>query len=390
MSGGKVKVKYLDPEANPTIISTYKEYEVASGDILVRSGNQHRVFSVTDLYSEEYDSSYSATYSSLVEQKLAATLNMVCGGKTVTLTFLTGHGESENLISVMQETYELNGYTTDTLNLSTAKDVDATTGAMVIAGPTTDFSLDEIKRLREWLYNDGERGRNLVVLCNLDGVCPNLYDFLSSDYGITVTDNLLVETDENNYLAVMGDGMYAPITEAESTDLTTEAGGKEVIMPYTLQLLTKYGTDSDAESVVNFPLVTFPESTKLIPYETLEEGSEIAKNDAEEYPIIGMAYAKESSTKNNQMKSTTVIVSGCYLFPAYASLPQYGNEMLMLEPVRTINSLGDTVVLSGVDLTVPTLSYSVAQARVIELCLLSLPIILVVVCLIVFLRRRHL
>ncbi len=391
LSGGKVKIKYLDPEANPTILSTYKQYEVSSGDILVRSDNQYRVFAATDLYAEEMDANYATTYSSLVEQKLATTLNTVCGGKSITLTFLTGHGESNDLITMMQETYERNGYLTDTLNLATAKDVDETTGAMIIAGPTTDFSVDEITRLREWLYNDGVRGRNLYVLCNFDGECPNLYDFLSSDYGITVTDNLLVETNEENYLMMMGDGMYAPITTVEGTDLTTDSEDKEVMMPYTLQLETTFGTDSEKESVVNFPLITFPESTKLIKYSELtEENQDIQQTDAAEYPVIGMAYATEQSTKDNLPRETTVVVSGSYLFPAYSSLSQYANEMLYFEPIRTLNSLGDTTVLSSMDLTVPTLSYSVAEARAIELCLLALPVILIVICLVVFLRRRHL
>lgn len=391
LSGGKVKVKYLDPEANPTVISAYKKYEVSAGDILVRSGNQHRVFAATDLYSEEMDANYATTYTSLVEQKLATTINTVCGGKSITLTFLTGHGESEQVIKMMQQTYERNGYLTDTMNLATAKDVDETTGAMIIVGPTSDYSLDELSRLREWLYNDGKRGRNLFVFCNFDGECPNLYDFLSSDYGVTVTDNLLMETNEENYLMMMGDGMYAPITKIEGTDLTETCEDKNVMMPYTVQLETKFGTDSDKEAVTNTPLVLFPESTKLIKYDQLtEENQEIKHTDAESYPVIGMVHAKELSTKSNQTYETNVIVSGSYLFPYYTSMTQYANEMLYFEPIRAVNSLGDTTILSSMDLTVPTLSYSVAQARAIELCLLALPVILVIICLVVFLRRRHL
>lgn len=391
LSGGKVTTRYLDMEADPTLATTYKDYNVSSGSILFRSGDQYRVISLDDLYSEEYDSSsYTTTYSSLVEQKLASVVNALCGGKTVTLTFLTGHGENESLISIMQDLYEQNGYMTDTLNLATASEVDETTGAMVIAGPTTDFSLEEITRLRTWLNNGNQLDRDLFVLCNYLGDCPNLYDFLESDYGITVTDNMLVETDTDNYLMMYSDGIYAPITSVSDTDLTGEIADKSIIMPYTLQLLTSHGTDASAEYVTNYSLVTFGESTELIPQESLAEGKETEQNKADSYPIIGMAYAKEARQEGDHAGETNVIVSGSYLFPGYASLTQYANEKMMLEPIRTLCSLGDTVVISSSSLSTVTLSYSASEAQGIEVVMILVPAALIIVCLVVFLRRRHL
>lgn len=391
LSGGKVTTQYLDMEADPTLVTTYKEYDISSGSILFRSGEQYRVISLDDLYSEEYDSSsYTTTYSSLVEQKLASVVNALCGGKTVTLTFLTGHGENESLISIMADLYEQNGYMTTTLNLATASTVDDTTGAMVIAGPTTDFSLEEINRLRTWLNNDDQLDRDLFVLCNYLGECPNLYDFLESDYGITVTDNMLVETDTDKYLMMYSDGTYAPITSISDTDLTGEIADKNIIMPYTLQLLTSHGTDSSAEYVTNYSMVTFDESTELIPQDSLAEGKETVQNKADSYPIIGMAYAKETHQVDDHIGETNVIVSGSYMFPGYASLTQYANEKMMLEPIRTLCSLGDTVVISGTSLATPTLSYSAAEAQGIEIVMILVPVALIIVCLFVFFRRRHL
>ncbi len=388
LSGGRVTTKYLDMETNPTLSTTYKEYDIQSGDILFRCGKDYRVITLEDLYSEEYDSTtYAAVYSSMVEQKLASTINAICGGKTVNLTFLTGHGENETLISIMQDIYELNGYTTSTLNLASASEISEYTEAMIIAGPLTDFSVDEITRLRSWLRNNDKLNHDLVVLCNYLGECPNLYDFLASDYGITVTDNLVVETNTDNYLMMYSDGAFAPVTTVEDSDVTSEIFDQKIIMPYTLQLLKSFGTDQDKEAVTNHSLITFPESAELIPQESLGENSTSAQIKADDYPINGMVYAKELFGESGE---TNVIVSGSYQFPGYAQLTQYANEAMVLEPMRAICSLGDTVVISGQSLTAPTLSYSVSEARAIEIIMIVIPVALIAVCLVVFLKRRHL
>lgn len=389
LSGGKVKTQYIDLESNPTLASAYKQYEVGSGSILFRCGEQYRVLDVTDLYSEEYDSSYNIIFSSLVEQKLATTVNAVCGGKVVNLTFLTGHGENESLIAVMQQVYENNGYTTDTLNLATAQEINTATGALVIAGATEDFSIEEISRLRTWLSNDGALDRHLFVLCNLDGTCPNLYSFLSSDYGITVTDNVVLETNAENYL-IFNDGAYAPLTSVGSTELTANSAGKEVILPYTLQLELEHGSDEESATLTNHTIVSFDESAQLVEYADLAAGKDGTPTEADSYPITGLAYAKETTVYgDDQVVNTYVIVSGSYLYPAYSSLIQ-DNDLLTLEPLRTACPLGDTVVISGMSLTTPTLSFSVSEATAIRWMVYGLSLVLVVVAVVVFLKRRHL
>ncbi len=388
LSDGKVKTQYIDLESNPTLASAYKQYEVDSGSILFRSGEQYRVLDVTDLYSEDYTSGYS-TISSLVEQKLATTANAVCGGKVVNFTFVTGHGENESLIAAMQQVYENNGYTTDTLNLATAQEINANTGALVIAGASKDFSLEEISRLRTWLNNNGALDRHLFVLCNLDGTCPNLYSFLSSDYGITVTDNVVLETSADNYLA-FSDGAYAPLTSVNSTELTADSAGKEVILPYTLQLELEHGSDEESETLTNHTIVSFNESAQLVEYADIAAGKDGTPAKADSYPITGVAYAKEATMYgDDQAVNTYVIVSGSYLYPGYSSLMQ-DNDLLTLEPLRTACPLGDTAVISGMSLTTPTLSFSVSEATAIRWTVYGLSLVLVVVAVVVFLKRRHL
>lgn len=398
LSSGKATVSYVDLEKNPTLSSSYEEkYEATSGDILFLCGNVYRKISWTDLFEEDVDyTTYSYVVTSLVEQKLATNISSVCGGKTITVTFLTGHGENEDSIATLKSLYELNGYFTQTLDFTTAGTISDTTGAIAIVGPTKDYTLDEIKRLREWLDNDGNLGRNLFVFANYAGTCPNLYDFLSADYGITVTSNIIMETDANNYpMDFYGSYPYLPLTTITQSDLTESVADKKIIMPLTLQLLTAESDDTELELLTNHTLVSFPESSRLTALTDLlsaESNDDVVQVEADSYPVIGMAYAREYNIVNNESVQNYVVVSGSYQFADYVTSSLYENEGLAIEPLRTICSIGNTIVISGKDLSADTFSVSTLTAQVVGLGVftLGIPLVLVVICLVVFFKRRHL
>lgn len=398
LSGGKVKISYVDLDKNPTHAATYEEnYEATSGDILFISGEQYRKISLNELMDEEVDyTTYTSSVTSLVEQKIATNISSVSGGKQVTVTFLTGHGENEQSISALKSLYELNGYFTQTLDFTTAGSIDSTTGAIAIVGPTKDFSLDEIKRLRDWLHNDGNLGRNLFVFANYAGTCPNLYAFLSADYGITVTDNIVLETDNNNIpMDYYGTYPYMPLTSVVSTDLTASIADKKIVMPLTLQLTTAKGSNTEEELLTNHTVVSFPESSRLVALADLlsaESNDDLKKQEASSYPVIGMAYARDYNIVNNESVQNYVMVSGSYQFADYVKSSQYENEGLALEPLRAMCSLGDTVLISGKDLSSDTLTFSALTAQVLGLGVFTfgIPLVLIVICLVVFFKRRHL
>ncbi|MBP3435644.1 MAG: GldG family protein [Clostridia bacterium] len=392
LSGGHITTSYYDLDADPTLATSFSEYDITYGSILFRCGEQHRLISVENLYAQEYDSySYGYAYKSKVEEVLSSTVNSISGGRTVTVTFLTGHGESTDLISKMSSLYQLNGYATETLNFksASASEIDETTEMLVIAAPTADYSLDEITRLREWLNNDGNLDRNLFVLCNFECKADpetnrhNLYDFLADDYGITVTDKLIVETDSNNYMPGPS-GEFQPLTLMDSSDLTESTG--VVFMPYTLQLKLKHDSDPATTGVGNVSLVEFSEEAELVDVESLGEGKTKVQKGTDD-DVIGMAYAVEASgTVANH-----IIVSGSYLFPLFSTdYVEYKNEELMLEPVRNTCNLGNAIVISSKNLSTPTLAFTEANARAIQIFFVALPILLILISLIVFFRRRHL
>ena len=86
-----------------------------------------------------------------------------------------------------------------------------------------------------------------------------------------------------------------------------------------------------------------------------------------------------------------MIVSGSYFDQQLNMIwPTYSSEALLLEPVRTVCSLGKTVSIPSTSLESETVYFSATETQAISILMIVIPVALIVACLVVFLRRRHL
>lgn len=392
-SGNKVSVTYVDLTKDPTKAQNYADYDVTYGDILFVSGSRSKKVTIDNLITASGSQYTGYTYTSLVEQTLASGVNAVGNGETTYVTLLTGHKENENALYVLNSILTLNGYEVEQVDFSTAAEINEESSILVIAGPTTDFSETEINRLRSWLSNNNELGRNLMFYCNPEGNCPNLYGFLKEDYGIEVTSNLIQETDQNK-VTLASDFSLLPVVTPESTDYTKNSTDKKVVFSNGLQLILHNDSDPDKAVIQNIPLITFTNTAKLLPLASLEEEGETADKliSADSYPVVGMAVAHTDTYVDNVLRESNVIVSGSMESILYFQASQYNNEEIIIDNINALAGREDAVAISGKDLSAKALSYSNVVVNILGkgVFMCGVPLLMLVICLIVFLRRRHL
>ncbi len=406
-SGGRIKTQYIDINNEPTKYAAYKDYGVSEMDILMLSGTKSKTITYFDLFVSEYPAEqlqyylyyYGASMDSLVtgsrvEKALATGLMTVCGGANQTVTLLTGHSEDEGVTAGLRQVYEANGYTVEELNLSTAAEFNPDAVVAIVPAPTADFSDDEIARLRAWLENDGAQGRNLMAFINYAGDCPNLYEFLQVEYGIEVTDRLVYESDLNRVYYY--NPFYAFVDVAES-DLTAGfAGTANVFGGPTRQLVLTYGNEEEEQgnSMFTTPLLTSPESAQLIPLEdamNATEENEPTPENADTYPIVSAAMTTKIGNTSGDVTNVAVFGGSYVAYADFITTDSLNNEELLL---------GLTNDLAGVDFNV-SVSTKVLSERVefsggtaiavgVGVFTVGLPVALLIVGLVVFLRRRHL
>ena len=388
-SGGHVKTTYLDVVANPTLASQYSEYEVQSGDILFIGNGKHKKANINDLAS--YTSShYSTTISgSQVEKIVASNLVNISSEYTPVVALLTGHDEASYSLQGIQSVLSANNYEVREIDITGSEELGDDINTLVIAAPSKDYTDDEVKKVREWMNNGGNLGRNLAVFVNYQADCPNLYEYLNVDFGIEVTNNLIIETDINRYFRSNQSWLYGDIADTDYTG--NSAGDRKALTMLTRQLLTHRESDTSS-TLFNTDLITYSDSAQLV---TLQEGQteEVTPFEPEETPVVGTAMATRWETgEDGESRTSHVLVSGSQdlVSPALRSyMTTVNNEEFTLDLFGEMTGNQETVNISTQSLDQ---SFSGGQALVIGFGIftIGLPAVTLIICLVVFLRRRHL
>lgn len=408
-SDGKVTYTYIDPSQEPQKFAAYSEYEVEAGDMLFLAGDRHKVATVydgsysNDLYTMDTSSyNYTGTYTfeSNVEKLLASNIYALSGGEEHIVQVLVGHEEDEYVVDGLKSLYELNGYTFEKLTITGSKDFNKDANIMLIPAPEKDYSAEEIKRVQEWVYNAGNYGRQLMVFVSPTADCPNLYEFLEVEYQITVTDELIVETDYNriqsyNYLHTM--------TDIPSTEYTASAvGTAKVFTPFTRRLTTSLPSALENDTIGSYaiPLTEYPESAKLIKLESLgkTDSSEDATYAAPEgdYPLTGMIVHAIDSYNNETQTAVDgrVLVSGCsaVAYSNYLQNSNLKNEELLLGALNEMTGIENAITISAKTVSTEYVTFSNATALIVGIGVFTvgLPLAVLIICLVVFVRRKNL
>ena len=403
LTGGKVKTVYVDATNDPTTYAKYSDkYDLSAGGslpILFRTDDRYRVVAPTELYETTGDGYYQQQQisSSNVESVLATNLQYLCRNSVAKVTMITGHdegmisGRDSGTVADVTDVLKRNGYDVETVDFTTSNKISDDSRALVIVAPTKDYSADDIKRIRTWLYNDARYGRDLIVLTNYAASCPNLYDFLKEEYYVQVESNVVLETSADYTYSYRA---YYPYADVESTDFTSAVAGKKVLLPTCLQLTPLRENNTDyAQYVV--PLAKFNETAQLMPITALTD--EDAKAVEPEGDVYGVLLSVYDSYNNDLQEQTTtrVLISGSYDIlnsDIRQSLSTVKNEDMFMGAFNQMMGNTDSIVVSSHSIDNKTLEYSGTAKMVLGFGVftVTIPLIMLILCLVVFIRRKHL
>ena len=400
VSGGKVTYRFVDLDSSPTLAATYQDYNIKSGSILFLCGDRYQVISYQDLYS--YDANYyeaSMSYSSEVERVVAAKINLVSAAVTKKVTLLTGHGENAEVLADIEKVLNNNGCEVEQVDITASAQPSEESSVLVIPGATSDYSADEIAQLRKWIDNDGKREVDLMVLVSYQSRLPNLYEMLNDEYGVEVLDEIVCETDAAN---VYAQNPYYAYGDIASTDFTADLTEVRVLMPYT-RAMKVHTTESTDESMYAKKLVTFGETAKVQPLSATlgEEGAPTGVESlekADEYPVVGAAYVTDRLYDNNDKTyyTTDVMVFGTELFVYSSVIEKVAsayNEDVFLNTFRGLTGLESVISVSSRSLSQDTLDFGgslVPKVLGIYVFTIGIPLVLIVLAIVVFVKRRRL
>lgn len=191
-----IKVVKKNPDVYPTFADKYTSEEVPNNSLIVECGDRSRFISYNDIYLTESDMSmYSQDTSFDGEGAVTSAIDYVVTEELPRLYILEGHGEAE-LSGAFSGQLEKENIETTAFSLLNKDSVPEEADCVLIYGPASDISEEEKELLSEYVKGGGK----LMVLAGPleNGTLKNLYSLLK-EYGVEVTDGIVVESDREHY-----------------------------------------------------------------------------------------------------------------------------------------------------------------------------------------------
>ncbi len=255
-SSSRIKVEYKDPSANPTFYQQYTQESISMGSLIVTCGDISKVIDYQELYESSID--YS-TYSQQTtgydgEGQITSALQYVTNDSMPVVYQITGHGEAE-LTGNFAKAVEKANVTLESINLLEVDTVPADAQAVIINGPTSDFSKDDANKLITYMQGGG----NVLIAANYQ-TDQNMTNFNSvlAEYDMSLVEGILAEGDSNMYYQ----NPFYLLPEVSTTAYTSSVGSNYIFAPYVQG-------------------ITYPESTEDVTYTALLSTSEqaVSKTD---------------------------------------------------------------------------------------------------------------
>lgn len=195
LSGGRVSVRYIDPYINPTELEKYSGLGTPTGRNIIVSAGRDIMLDYSDLFVFEtvedpsgMESPYQTVTGLQAEQRLTSAIVFATGKGSARVVFTQGHGEME--LPALEKLMRDANYAVEKFDLSRrGGEIPPDAAVVVIAGPTADFTSDELAELGEFQLGGGD----IIYLYNFEGVSLVNLDKYLAGFGIEVTRELVLD-----------------------------------------------------------------------------------------------------------------------------------------------------------------------------------------------------
>ncbi len=378
IANDNIKITNINVAENPTFGKKYVTdgSSLTANSVIVDAGERFKLFSMTELYGLD---AQRGQYTSLnVENKITSALKYVSSDKKLTAYMINGHNELE----VTGATNKLidENYKVGMVNLLT-EEIPADASLLMLVRPTVDFSDAEITKLDAYFSGGG----NLQVYLDVDSqALTNLYKYLKS-WGIGVNDDVVVETDMSQSVALGSSGvaLVVPVVKsAEFTDSIIKNNRTLAYFPYSKSLSQEFEVNG---SVSTTTLLTSSDKS----YTTTNEI--VAQTGDEKVGEFAVAMLSEDS-KNN----SSVYVSGNTMLltiDASTLMNEYGlaNYDYFMNLINYTSGNEESFMVSEKTLVNNVISVSETGTVVIFVFIvIAIPVIILLCGLIIWFKRRNL
>lgn len=376
-----IKVETVDPILHPNFILEYTTENVSSGSLLVVSEKRYKLIQASDLYTT------SMNYNTYREQitgfdgegQITSAINYVTTNDLPVVYTLEGHREGE-ISEELSKLITKGNIELKTLNLATVEAVPDDAKGIIINAPKVDISKEESDKLLEYL----ERGGSAFVVDGYEtGGKTNLNTVLNY-YGIEVFDGLIVEKNGGNFFYPYP-YYLAPNKEAHDITNSIIENRYNIFLPEAKGMRK---ADTARSSIEYAPLLTTSDSSFLRTLQNSQAQS-IEKQDGDiDGPFaIGVAVSEIHDDKETKL----VAYSSGYMLDDSANLQVSGsNYELVINSLGWLCEMDSSIAIEEKSFSMSSLQITAKTSTYLTiLILIVIPLVILIVGFIVWLKRRY-
>lgn len=386
-SNSLISAEFIDPDLNPQFISEYADEDLTSGCVLVKSARRYKALSPMDLFNVTRDSdTYEYKVYTNVDSCLAGALEIVNMEKVPVIAIATGHTEAlDGNLTEFTNMMERQNYEVKEFNVF-SEEIPENTAVVFIPTPMEDYTEGEVEKIRQFLL-DTQRAEDIGVLMSCyptQGDTPNL-DRLLEEWGVKVEEGVVAESDPNR-VATYDESFIL----ADKTDAPIDGDFNQLVAAYSCPLTVLFTGNGD---VGVQELWTTADTSYVITENTTEE--EIADPNTEKHVVATLSMAYQKVDGDNYQRSLSVFGSSMTFTDAFVSSSAFGNGSYLEDLFRYMTGTGGssvTVYTNPVQTNTLDISMSAGLITTIGLGIftIGLPLAILIMGLVVFLKRRHL
>lgn len=404
-SGGSIDISYFDVNEDPDIVAKYNKYysgNISTGSVVVSSGERVEVLSVGNMIATKtnnYSPSQETNYVFTGENSLTSAILNVTDAKPVRAAFLITMGESSYTfgdtqsiayaVSSYEQLLSKNGYTCSELNILSDEISPEDYDLVVIPAPFYDFSEDLISDLEDFLYNDGNYGKNIVYIAHPSQTAenlPNLTEFLTKR-SIKIEDSII-----KDLTTAVGASLYASNGEAYPSALVSVADADAVgtlasqDLPIAVPDSRQITIMDKNTDYVTVPLLQTANTSYLVSLENQQQSEDQAS-----YLTAAKSTFQKADGFDVYESSVIVLGSAFMLDPMLIQYnTTYNNSNVVLNVTNIACGKDEGVVIPDKTIDQQVVALTESQQRIIrDVVVFAIPLVIAIIGVFVIVRRRN-
>jgi len=352
-SRGRFEYEFVDPDRNP--LAAQEAGITGDGKILLQMGENREIISNPN------------------EREITNGFIKLLNPERYSIYFLSGEGEhsidepGESSYTRIRQALENKNYVVSTLNLE-AQTIPEDAKVLVLAGPLIPLSDQAVEALKAFLSSGGSLVvmENPLALTEFGDRNDPLAEYLSSEWGITINDDIVIDTQAPT------SPLFATAFQYVQHPITEKMGGIRVTFPYARSLSVSF----DVQDVTVTDLYyTTDQAWGEKDFSSIDAGSPSYDPETEQIGPMLLAAAGENLNTNGR-----VVVTGNSTFAVDNNFDFQGNGELLLNFVDWGAEKEELISLSSVTPTQRTFVAPEAFWRMLMLsgsvCIIPLAILI--------------